>query len=520
MASQPAAFMSYVRFNDQHDDGQLSQFRERLAAEIRVQTGKEFPIFQDRTDIAWGQNWRQRINETLDAVTLLLPIITPSFFHSTACRDELERFLAREQKLGRQDLILPVYYVTTPELDDPERRDADPLASAVASRQFADWRELRFEPFTSLAVRRTLAQLASRIRDVSWQQRGAGQGSSRPNRPIGYGPAHTPAISKATPARTRPRVDPPTHVVDPYERGDFTTISAAIEAARPGDRILVRPGLYREGLVINKPLEIIGDGPLADIEIRARDANAILFQANIGRIANLTLHQEGDAESWNAVDISQGRLELEGCEISSLGTGVAIRDGADPRIRSNRIHSGRTGVVAHAGGYGTLEDNEITATDLGGVWILGGNLTARRNHIHHNKWSGVIVSRSGLGILEENEIAINTYGVDISENGNSVIRRNKIHHNRKFGVIVGENGLATLEDNDIVANDDSGAAIDTGGNADLRRNRIGRNKRVALLIAEGGQGTIEDNNLTNNEKGAWEIDASAEANVTKARNEV
>ena len=49
------------------------------------------------------------------------------------------------------------------------------------------------------------------------------------------------------------------------------TVGAAIEAARAGDRILVRPGLYSEGLVIEKPLEILGEGPVADIEIRAED---------------------------------------------------------------------------------------------------------------------------------------------------------------------------------------------------------------------------------------------------------
>jgi cobaltochelatase CobT len=71
--------MSYARFNDAHDDGQLTAFRERLAAEVRAQTGREFVIFQDRADIAWGQNWRQRIEETLDVVTLLLVVITPGF---------------------------------------------------------------------------------------------------------------------------------------------------------------------------------------------------------------------------------------------------------------------------------------------------------------------------------------------------------------------------------------------------------------------------------------------------------
>ena len=142
----PAAFMSYVRFDDAHEDGQLSAFRERLAGEIRIQTGREFPIFQDRNDIAWGQNWRQRIEETLDEVTLLLVIVTPGLFHSPACRDEVARFRERERELGRTDLILPVYYVGAMEMDDPDVRKADDLASLLWSRQYADWRELRFTP--------------------------------------------------------------------------------------------------------------------------------------------------------------------------------------------------------------------------------------------------------------------------------------------------------------------------------------------------------------------------------------
>jgi F-box protein 11 len=60
---------------------------------------------------------------------------------------------------------------------------------------------------------------------------------------------------------------PSTHVVDAYQGGHFTTVSAAIKAAKPGDRILVRPGRYEESLVVDKPLEITGDGPLANIEI-------------------------------------------------------------------------------------------------------------------------------------------------------------------------------------------------------------------------------------------------------------
>ena len=103
----PAALMSYARFNDQHDNGRISEFRGLLEGEVEAQTGQKFKIFQDRNDIAWGQNWRQRIEEALDEVTLLLVIITPNLFRSEECRKEVEQFLERERAQDRADLIFP-----------------------------------------------------------------------------------------------------------------------------------------------------------------------------------------------------------------------------------------------------------------------------------------------------------------------------------------------------------------------------------------------------------------------------
>src|SRR6266508_3273934 len=43
-----------------------------------------------------------------------------------------------------------------------------------------------------------------------------------------------------------------TRVVDAARRGDHATIGEAIAAAAAGDRIVVRPGTYREGLILDK----------------------------------------------------------------------------------------------------------------------------------------------------------------------------------------------------------------------------------------------------------------------------
>jgi F-box protein 11 len=165
-AIKPAALMSYTRLDDRHSRGYLSELGARISNEVQAQTEIPFPIFRDTQDIAWGERFEERVSHTLDASTLLIPIITPSYFKNEWCRHELERFLQREAQLGRNDLVLPVYFIRVPALEDAALRDDDPLAQTLAAHQYIDWRDLRFEPFNAPPVRRALEQMAMRIAAV------------------------------------------------------------------------------------------------------------------------------------------------------------------------------------------------------------------------------------------------------------------------------------------------------------------------------------------------------------------
>ena len=300
----PIAFMSYVRFDDQHEDGRLSEFRSRLSAEVGMQTGEAFPIFQDRNDIQWGENWKQRIDDSVDGATFLIPIITPSFFRSEACRKEVEQFRTREAELNRNDLILPVYYVNCPAVNDADNPTIADLAELIFSHQYADWRELRFEPLTSPEVGRMLAKMAVQIRDALGRVRVSetthdsrrlqGREGGRADQDL-LEAQDSQTSEESVEASRGPasKTEPPTHVVDPMGRADFTTIGSAISASNAGDRIMVRPGLYQEELVIDKPLEIICDGYRDDIVVQSSKGNALLFQTTMGRVSNLTLRQTG-----------------------------------------------------------------------------------------------------------------------------------------------------------------------------------------------------------------------------------
>lgn len=517
---KPAAFMTYAHLDNKY--GHLTTFCERLSDQVQMQLGYEFPIFQDRKDIQWGQNWRQRIEDSLDEVTFLIPIITPGFFNSGVCREEFERFVEREKRLKRNDLILPVYYVNTPLLNDADLRLTDPLAELIASRQFADWRELRFELFTNPQVVKTLAHLAEEIRNAL--PRVQMKASATTSAALETEPTAATADAVSEPPTQGPttKKDSPTVIVDPMHHGDFTTITDAIRLAEPGTRILVRHGLYSEGLVIDKPLEIIGDGGPGEIVVQAQGISVIKFQTSMGRIVNLTLRQMG-GKSF-CVDIGQGRLELEDCDIASQGLScIGVYGGADPRLRRNRIHDSRkgSGVFVYDNGRATLEDNDIFGNAFSGVEITNGaDPTLRRNRIHDGKQSGVHIHDNGQGTLEDNDIFSNGRGeVQIGSTSNPIMRRNRIHDSKVgSGVIVYDGGQGTLEDNDIFSNALSGISARNGGHPVVTNSRINKNASFGIRIYGNGGGTFKNNDLAKNGKGAWSISETSKLNVTRIDN--
>ncbi|AFZ14671.1 serine/threonine protein kinase [Crinalium epipsammum PCC 9333] len=258
-------------------------------------------------------------------------------------------------------------------------------------------------------------------------------------------------------------------IVSKIGAADYRSISQAIKNAQQGSRILVRPGFYQESLVIDKPLEIVGDGSVADIIVESKGSSCIRMQTGYAVVRGLTLrHRAGNFtslfdKSSYAVDIPQGQLILENCDINSaVATGIKIHGAsADPRIRGCRIHNG--------------------------------------------KGCGVLVSKNGRGTLEGCDIFGNNFEVQITEGGNPILRRCQIHNGKGFGVWIDENSKGTVEDCDIFGNIEVGVYIGDGSNGIIQRCRINRNEGHAVCVSVNGTGTVENCDLTGNIVGAWNI---------------
>jgi hypothetical protein len=160
----PEAFLSYTRLDDEYFGGAITSLRRLLELGVQVVTGdRAFSIFQDVDGIEFGQKWEKRLNEAISTSRFLIPIVTPLFFTSDPCRDELRQFITHEKSLGRDDLILPIYFVTAPVLEKPELLKDDSLAAEIGSRQRYDWRVQADLPPNDPQTRRSVRELADKI---------------------------------------------------------------------------------------------------------------------------------------------------------------------------------------------------------------------------------------------------------------------------------------------------------------------------------------------------------------------
>ncbi|HZI20117.1 MAG TPA: toll/interleukin-1 receptor domain-containing protein [Pyrinomonadaceae bacterium] len=167
-----AAFLSYARDDDEYSGQAVTKFKALLQMKVREITGnKDFNIFHDK-EIEIGSQWRERISNALqNEAIVLIAAITPSYFKSKACAEELEMFLENEEKGGRNDLILPIYFVEANEIENKD--SADRSAKVLLQRQIVDFRqyyEERFKSDTALQQIRELAKIIKRVSEVRTQE--------------------------------------------------------------------------------------------------------------------------------------------------------------------------------------------------------------------------------------------------------------------------------------------------------------------------------------------------------------
>jgi parallel beta-helix repeat protein len=297
--------------------------------------------------------------------------------------------------------------------------------------------------------------------------------------------------------------------------GDYKTIADAIAAAKSGGRIELMPGTHTGGVVIDKPVEIVGLGDFNSVIWQAEGVDVVQWKASSGLISNLTIHQTGKCEkTCNAIYFSNGSATVENAGLTSDGGATVYVQGANasPTIsKSNIYNSKEGGIYFEAEATGTIEFNDFYNNGFAGIELKSGsNPTIKGNKIRDGKQGGVLVNTDGRGIFEANEVFGNALsGFEIKDNADPTLRNNKIYNQKESGLYIHAKALGSILNNEIYGNGHSNINIGDGAKPLLRDNRIYDGKEGGVFFEKGGMGTLEGNDIFGNALANVEIrDAS------------
>src|SRR6184192_1630714 len=152
MSDQPAVqcFLSFTLEDDSFLNfvTPLKNSLEKFCASAH---GRKIEVFVDRESIGWGEDWRTKIQDGLNAAMVFIPVISMNYFYeSAACREELTAFYAKANELGLTQLILPLialgHDLITGQSDDANIRIIEKLQyvdikeAVLAGSGTAEWR--------------------------------------------------------------------------------------------------------------------------------------------------------------------------------------------------------------------------------------------------------------------------------------------------------------------------------------------------------------------------------------------
>jgi hypothetical protein len=224
-----------------------------------------------------------------------------------------------------------------------------------------------------------------------------------------------PVTAQAAPPATQaphaqPKAAPDAALVVAQDgTGQFKQLKEALAAAKPGSRIVVKPGVYAGGIVIDKPLDIEGDGQVGQVIIESSDAAGLVFRAACGSVKGLKISGLGTS---NGVVVERGQITLNECHISSGSDCVVVRPSAQLTLSGCSLHSrNNDGCDIHSGASLTAERCTISGNRGDGIDVrAGGELILRSSFVNRNSGYGLRLGERASATITDSDLSGNGSG--------------------------------------------------------------------------------------------------------------
>ncbi|WP_287864885.1 nitrous oxide reductase family maturation protein NosD [Achromobacter sp.] len=202
-------------------------------------------------------------------------------------------------------------------------------------------------------------------------------------------------------------------------------LAAAVAAAQPGDVLVLAPGSYTGGIVIDKPLTLQGPPDRAAVIAGTRRGRTLWVKAEDVTLRNLTVTRSGlslsDMDAGVFLDRGAHRARVEHNDILDNLVGVHVWGPNDALVTGNRIVGNRELRVAERG-------NGVTLWNTPGTQVLDNDISAGRD--------GIFVNTSKQNTFSGNVSSGNDIAYAIMYSHRLVVQGNIARGSREQGLML------------------------------------------------------------------------------------